>query len=148
ITLAEPPPSGVERKVTLTAVHGKAGPGQFSIGGNATTTAQNFAESLDQAITVAATAAEGNPRQSVSAQVDDSTRVSYGMQADEPGFLALMRTMAAMSVAAYPTTADEARNQVYRDRFDAMAVRQQSELSEAHNSDPGSIEILTMELGV
>lgn len=140
ITLAGP--DGTQREVTLTAVQGRAGPGQFTIGTDAASTAANFAKSLNASVTEAAAAAEGNPRQSVTAQVDDSTRVSYGMQANESGFLRLVRTMASMSVTSY-TDSPEGRQ-----KFDAMANRQQSEMSEAHNSEHGSIEILTMELGV
>ncbi|MDB5612892.1 MAG: hypothetical protein JWQ22_545 [Devosia sp.] len=147
-TLKEPPPSNVERTVALTAVNGKAGPGQFTIGANGATTAKNFSNALDAAMTGAAAAAEGNPRQSVTAQVDDSTRVNYGMQANESGFLSLVRTMAAMSVETYPPTTDPDQDKLNRSRFDAMAVRQQAAMSEAHNSEAGSIEIMTMELGV
>lgn len=136
-------PDGVERKVTLTAVNGRASPGQFSIGGDPATTAQNFAAALNLGVTEAARAAEGNPRQSVTAQVDDSTRVSYGMQANESGLLRLMRTMAAMSVETYPESDPSSKG-----RFDAMAQRQFSEMSEGHNSERGSIEILTMELSI
>lgn len=146
--LKEPPPSTVERTVALTAVVGKAGPGQFTIGANAEATAENFSKALNTALTGAAVAAEGNPRQSVTAQVDDATRVSYGMQANESGFLALVRTMAAMSVETYPTTTDPVQDQLNRSRFDAMATRQQSAMSEAHNSEMGSIEIMSMELAV
>lgn len=143
ITLAEPPPSGAQRKVTLTAVEGKAGPGQFAIGTTPAATAENFAKALNGVATEAAKAAEGNPRQSVTAQVDDATRVNYGMEANESGFLRLMRTMASMSLETYP--ADDASS---KGRFDAMAVRQQAEMSEGHNAEHGSIEILTMELSV
>lgn len=136
-------PDGTIRTVALTAVVGKAGPGQFTIGADADTTAANFSAALNVVVTEAAMAAEGNPRQSVTAQVDDATRVSYGMEANESGFLRLMRTMASMSVETYPDSDASSKG-----RFDAMAVRQQSQLSEAHNSEAGSIEILTMELGV
>lgn len=141
VTLAEP--DGTTRTVSLTAVVGKAGPGQFSIGATPAATAANFSKGLETVVTEAAMAAEGNPRQSVTAQVDDSTRVSYGMEANESGLLRLVRTMAAMSVETYPDADPTSKG-----RFDAMALRQQSELSEAHNSERGSIEILTMELGV
>ena len=136
-------PNGTTRQVQLTAVNGKAGAGQFSIGATAAETAGNFATALSSAVTSAAAAAEGNPRQSVSAQVDDSTKVNYGMQANESGLLRMVRTFAAMSVETYPDNTPQSRG-----LFDAMAVRQQSELSESHNSEKGSIEIMTMELGV
>lgn len=141
ITLAEP--NGATRTLTLTAVAGRAGPGQFTIGADPAATAQNIAKGLTTVVTEAAMAAEGNPRQSVTAQVDDATRVSYGMEANELGFLRLMRTMGAMAVETYPDSDPTAKG-----RFDAMATRQQEQMSEAHNSEAGSIEILTMELGV
>lgn len=141
ITLTEP--SGTTRTVALTAVVGKAAPGQFTIGGDVNATAANFSKALTGVVTDVAIAAEGNPRQSVTSQVDEATRVSYGMQANETGFLALMRTMASMSVETYPNSDPTAKG-----RFDAMAERQQSALSEGHNSERGSVEIVTMELGV
>ena len=142
VTLTEPGGT-TTRTVELKAVVGKAGPGQFSIGADVNATAANFAGALNIVVSEAAMAAEGNPRQSVTAQVDDATRVSYGMEANESGFLRLMRTMASMSVETYPDSDASSKG-----RFDAMAIRQQSQLSEAHNSEAGSIEILTMELGV
>lgn len=141
ITLTEP--NGTSRTVALTAVTGKAGPGQFTIGADVNATAANFSKALNIVVTDAAMAAEGNPRESVTAQIDDSTRVSYGMQANESGPLALIRTMAAMSVETYPDSDPTAKG-----RFDAMAERQQTALSESHNSERGSVEILTMELGI
>ena len=141
ITLTEP--NGNTRVLSLVAVNGKAGPGQFSIGQTAEQSAENFAKGLDIVLTEAAMSAEGNPRQSVTAQIDDSTRVNYGMEANESGLLRLMRTMASLSIETYPDS-----DPTSKARFDGMANRLQSELSEAHNSERGSIEILTMELGV
>lgn len=151
LTLTDP--SGKTREVTLTAVSGKAVAGQFSLGATAEETAANFQAALNRAVTQAAADAEGNPRQSVSSAIEDSGRVNYGMQANESGYLRMIRTMAAMSVETYP----EIRNASDPDasdlkpaklRFDAMARRQQLELSEGHNAERGSIEIVTMELGV
>jgi flagellin-like hook-associated protein FlgL len=141
VTLTEP--NGTTRTVDLVAVTGKAGAGQFSIGADAAATAANFAKGLETAITDAAMVAEGNPRMSVTAQVDDATRAAYGLQANESGLLRMMRTVAAMTVETYPDADPSSRA-----RFDAMARRQQGELSESHNSERGSIEILTMELAV
>lgn len=178
VTLGEP--NGTSRTLSLVAVSGPAGPGQFSIGADADETAANFNKALTTVVTEAAIDAEGNPRQSVTAQVDDATRVSYGLEANESGFLRLMRTMASMSVETYPTEEnirasrepmrlaamalpdgplrvaaladyDEAVTADLRAvmaRYDTMAIRQQAMLSEAHNSSRGSIEIITMELGV
>ncbi|UXN72426.1 hypothetical protein N8D56_13920 [Devosia sp. A8/3-2] len=141
ITLTEP--NGTTRTMALTAVVGKAGPGQFTIGADVNATAANFSKALTGVVTDAAILAEGNPRQSVTAQIDDSTRVNYGLRANESGLLALMRTTAAMSVETYPDGDPTATG-----RFDAMAERQQSALSESHNVERGSVEILTMELGM
>ena len=153
VTLTLTDPSGKTREVTLTAVSGKAVAGQFSLGANAEETAANFQAALNRAVTQAAADAEGNPRQSVTSAIEDSGRVNYGMQANESGYLRLIRTMAAMSVETYPeirdaSDPDSADLKPAKLRFDAMARRQQLELSEAHNAERGSIEIVTMELGV
>lgn len=123
-----------------------------------------------------------NPRSSVSSAVDDSTRVNYGMQANESGFLRMIRSQAALAVSQYPSETDVRGKQVHEDVrleamalpegaqrdaklaqyeaavkadyrlstgfFDGMAKRQQSELSEAHNSEAGSVEILMMDVGL
>lgn len=178
ITLTEP--GGATRVLALTAVTGKAGAGQFTIGATVGETTANFAKALNVVSAEAAMAAEGNPRQSVTAQVDDATRVAYGIQGNESGLLKLVRTMASLSVETYPTeeniissrepmrlaamavldpvqrAADLAAYEraVVADRrsangrFDAMATRQQAQLSESHNAERGSVEILTMELAV
>lgn len=153
LTLREPPPSNRSREVTLTAVSGKAGPGQFTIGGSVEETAANFEKAMLRSVTEAAADAEGNPRQSVSALVEDSGRVNYGMQANESGYLRMMRSFAAMSVETYPeiTNASDpnaADLDPAKHRFDAMARRQQLELSEARNVERGSIELVAMEIGV
>lgn len=152
-TLTEP--GGKQREIVLTAVNGKAGPGQFTLAadGDPEKTAANFRKALELAVAEAASDAEGNPRQSVSAAVEDAGRVNYGMQANESGYLRMMRSLAAMSVETYPeiTNApdpDAADLDPAKARFDAMARRHQLMLSEAHNSERGSIELVTMELGV
>jgi Flagellin and related hook-associated proteins len=151
LTLTEP--NGTSRVVVLTAVAGKAGPGQFQIGGDQNTKAANFEKAMIRSVTEAAAAAEGNPRQSVTAAVEDSGRVAYGMQANETGYLRLIRSIAAMTVETYPEIANAADPNAVdlnpaKLRFDAMARRQQLELSEGRNSERGSIELITMELGV
>ena len=145
ITLAEP--GGGTRRLTLTAVDGKAGAGQFSIGSTPDETAANFAKALNIVATEAAMAAEGNPRASVTAQVDDSTRVAYGIEANESGMLRLVRSLASMSVENFLDT-DAATEADSKARYDSMARRQQLQLSESHNSERGSIEILTMEMAI
>lgn len=143
LTLTDP--NGKSRSVTLTAVSGLAGPGQFTVSPTAdpNETAANFEKALKLVVSEAAADAEGNPRQSVSAAIEDSGRVNYGMQANESGYLNLMRSLASMSVETYPADTAEDKN-----RFDAMARRQQLELSESRNTERGSIELVTMELGV
>lgn len=141
VTLTDP--SGASRTVKLTAVAGKAGPGQFVIGADVNSTAASFSASLTSALSETAATVQGNPRLSVTAQVDDSTRVPYGIEANEMGLLRMVRTLSSLSVETYPDSDTSSK-----DRFDTMARRQQSELSESHNSEAGSIEILTMELAV
>lgn len=143
LTLTDP--AGKARSLTLTAVSGLAGPGQFTVSPTAdpNETAANFEKALKLVVSEAAADAEGNPRQSVSSAIEDSGRVNYGMQANESGYLRLMRSLASMSVETYPSDTTEDKG-----RFDAMARRQQLELSESRNSERGSIELVTMELGV
>ncbi len=143
LTLTDP--GGKSRSLTLTAVSGLAGPGQFQVSPTAdpNETAANFEKALKLVVSEAAADAEGNPRQSVSAAIEDSGRANYGMQANESGYLRLMRSLASMSVETYPSDTVEDKG-----RFDAMARRQQLELSESRNSERGSIELVTMELGV
>jgi flagellar hook-associated protein 3 FlgL len=153
VTLTLRDPSGKDHAVTLTAVSGKAGPGQFTIGTTPEQTAQNFEKALARSVTETAAAVEGNPRQSVSAAVEDSGRVNYGMQANESGYLRMMRSLASMSVETYPEihTASDPNSvdlNPAKARFDAMARRQQLQLAESHNAERGSIELITMELGV
>ncbi|MDP2778994.1 hypothetical protein [Devosia sp.] len=180
VTLQEPAPSTITRTLTLTAVTGKAGVGQFTIGADPTETAANFAKALNVVASEAAIEAEGNPRQSVTAQIDDNTRVAYGIQGNESGLLRLVRTMASLSVETYPTEenilasrepmrlaamaetdpalraaaladyekAVTADRRSANGRFDAMASRQQAQLSASHNAERGSVQILTMELAV
>jgi hypothetical protein len=153
VTFSLREPNGTTRQVTLTAVTGNAGPGQFTIGADADATAANFEKAMVRSVTEAAAAAEGTPRQSVTAAVEDSGRVAYGMQANEAGYLRLMRSLAAMTVETYPeianaTDPNSATLNPAKARFDAMASRQQFQLSEIHNAERGSIELVTMELGV
>lgn len=123
-----------------------------------------------------------NPRGTISSAIDDTSRVNYGMQANESGFLRMIRSQAALAVSEYPSETDvraDKDNEKLRldamalpegaDRdaklaeynaavtadyrlstgfFDGMAKRQQAELSEAHNTEAGSIEFITMEIGL
>jgi flagellin-like hook-associated protein FlgL len=143
VTFTLTAPDGTTRSVSLEAVNGKAGRGQFTIGGSIAETSTAFSSALETELSAAAGAAEGKARQSVTAQVDDSTRVSYGVAANETGFLRMVRTMAALSLETFPSDDETSRG-----RFDAMAARQQTQMSEALNNERGSIEIITMELGI
>jgi flagellar hook-associated protein 3 FlgL len=82
-------------------------------------------------------------RKSVNAKIDDGTIVNYGVQANESGLLELVRTLAAMSVETYPEGDTSAKG-----RFDAMASRQLERLSEGRNNEPGSIEVIGVELAL
>jgi len=144
-TLTEP--NGTTRAIKLTAVTGKAGSGQFTIGADAATTSENFSKALNIVVSEAAIAAEGSPRQTVTSQVDDSTRVAYGVEANESGMLRLVRSLASMSVETFLFT-DDATEASSKERYDSMARRQQLQLSASHDSERGSIEIMTMELAV
>ncbi|MEO7222551.1 MAG: hypothetical protein ABIY37_08765 [Devosia sp.] len=81
-------------------------------------------------------------RGTVTAKVDDTASVSYGAQANESGTLALVRSLAVVSIQSF-TNADATST----GRFDAVANRNFSRLSESHNSETGSIEMLAVELG-
>ncbi len=141
-------PDGSSKTVTLKAVSGAAGPGEFSISTDPTPatanaqTAANFGAALKLSLGVAAGQAAGNPRMSVGSKIDDSTTISYGVQANESGTLAMVRSLAAMAVETY-TDADPTS----KGRFDAMANRNISRLAESHNNEDGSIERVAVELG-
>lgn len=82
-----------------------------------------------------------SPRGTVGVKVDDHSVVAYGAQANEEGFVALLRSLAAMTVETYPTgdaTAEE--------RFSAVAATQSTRLGDANDAGAGSIEVVTLEL--
>jgi hypothetical protein len=83
-----------------------------------------------------------NARATVKAKVDDTASVSYGAQANESGTLALVRSLAVVSIQSFTNADDTSKG-----RFDAVADRNFSRLSESHNNEPGSIEMLAVELG-
>jgi len=84
-----------------------------------------------------------DPRRTVGAQIDDGTRVDYGVQANEKGFAEMMRTLAVTAVTSFSIDDDSAQG-----RYDALAVRQMQKLSDTHNGEEGSIEIVATELGI
>jgi flagellar hook-associated protein 3 FlgL len=83
-----------------------------------------------------------NARSTVTAKIDDTASVNYGAQANESGTLALVRSLAVVSIQSF-TNADATS----KGRFDAVASRNFSRLSESHNNESGSIEMLAVELG-
>jgi flagellin-like hook-associated protein FlgL len=82
-----------------------------------------------------------DPRSSIQARVDDAQIVNYGAQANESGTLGLVRAFAVLSIQTFdvsdPTT---------EGRFDAIAERNVQSLSTNNSSNPGSIEMLGIEL--
>lgn len=83
-----------------------------------------------------------NARATVGAKVDDTATVNYGAQANESGTLNLMRSLAVLAIQSF-TNADPTSPA----RFDAIATRNSTRLAESHNSEQGSIEMLSVELG-
>ncbi|MHB1102762.1 MAG: hypothetical protein ACYC0C_08330 [Devosia sp.] len=136
-------PAGGTKDITLRAVSGAAGPGEFTIGADANATSVNFGAALNTSLGLAAKEAAGNARATVTAKIEDNTTVKYGVQANENGFVSLIRSLAAMAVETYPEGDSTATG-----RFDGMAERQQMRLSEAHNNETGSIEVVTIELNL
>ena len=84
-----------------------------------------------------------NARATVDAKVDDGTTINYGVQANETGILRLVQTLAAMSVETYPNGDPTSTG-----RFDAMADRQISNLSENNSNAGGSISTISVELAL
>ena len=85
----------------------------------------------------------GAPRQTVSARIEDTTSVNYGVQGNEEGLVQLVRTLAAMASENFPLSDDTSEG-----RFDYMAQTQLQRLSESNNGLNGSIEIISLELGI
>jgi len=84
-----------------------------------------------------------NARQTVRGRVDESTNVNYGVQANETGMVDLMRALSALSVEDYPD-GDASANE----RFTEMTSKQLMRLAESNNNEPGSIELIALELGI
>lgn len=87
--------------------------------------------------------ASTNPRLSATAQVDDTTKVGYGVRANESGLLELVRTLASMSVQEYRNSDPTSKG-----RFSAMVERQMDNMSTKTATDEGSVERIALELGV
>lgn len=84
-----------------------------------------------------------NPRLSATAQVDDSTKVGYGVRANETGLRELVKTLAAMSTQEY-----DINDTTSKARFSAMVERQMATTSSSTATNKGSIEQIGLELGV
>ena len=84
-----------------------------------------------------------DPRRTVTARVGEGTTVGYGVQANEKGFVELIRSQAAMAVQVFsnndPTSAD---------RYAAMVSRNAARLSDSAGGSAGSIEVVSVELGL
>lgn len=91
-----------------------------------------------------------NPRQVVTANVDENTRVNYGVQANETGFAELIKGLAVFAATDFLPLFDEngVRIEENAARYDAMVDIQRGRLSESNNAKPGSIEGIAMELGL
>ena len=81
-------------------------------------------------------------RASVKGKVDDAATISYGAQANESGPVELIRSLAVLATQSF-TNADSTS----AGRFNAVADRNYSRLSEVHNHESGSIEMIGVELG-
>lgn len=202
VTFAMKMPDGTDTSITLSAVTGTPGIGQFKIGASTGDTGENFAAALKlklddmsktelvaastyaaaddfftsdgvpkrvaftppgtpeeatghftgaAAVTAAANTVKWyvgeisstNPRLSATAQVDDSTKVGYGVRANETGLLEMVRTLASMSVQEYA-----ASDPTSKARFSAMVERQMENLSAGTATEKGSVETIALELGV
>lgn len=98
------------------------------------------------------------PRQSMMGQVDEATRVAFGVQGNEHGLAELMRGLSMMVVGDFKLAPDsndpvvkaenEQKNAATIARYESIADKVRYRLSDAHNNMPGSIEVITMELAL
>jgi len=98
------------------------------------------------------------PRQSMVGQVDEATRVAFGVQGNEHGLAELMRGLSMMVVGDFKLAPDsndpvvkaenEQKNAATIARYESIADKVRYRLSDAHNNMPGSIEVITMELAL
>ncbi|MCD7060030.1 flagellin N-terminal helical domain-containing protein [Pelagibacterium xiamenense] len=84
-----------------------------------------------------------NPRKTVTTNVDESTKVNYGVQANEYGLNELVKGLAVFAASSF-TPVDETNAA----RYEGMVDIQRGRLSEDNNANPGSIEVIMMELGL
>ncbi|MGJ8527627.1 hypothetical protein [Maritalea sp.] len=84
-----------------------------------------------------------DPRKSVDARVDNSTKVSYGVQANEAGPTRLIRSLAVFAAEGFSATDPNAKA-----KYQALNQSVSERLAESHNSEEGSLEVIQMELGL
>lgn len=82
-------------------------------------------------------------RQTAQVNIDDSTTISYGARANEIGFTQLVRSLAAFSSESY-----NAQDADSTERYKAANFRLRDRLSEDQNYLQGSLELVTLELGL
>jgi flagellar hook-associated protein 3 FlgL len=154
-------PDGSEETITLTAVNGTAGKGQFQIGGTAGDTATNIAAAFGNSINeLAQTALPGasalrgaqdyfaddenwyfgasaelpqTPRSSSTVRIDETQSLGTGAQANEDAFRTLLTQLAALSVADFGPTNQRAHDALLK----RVATNLSPELSEQKISDIG-----------
>lgn len=84
-----------------------------------------------------------DPRRTVTAKVGEGTTVGYGVQANEAGFVELIRSQAAMAVQVFSTN-----DPASEDRYTAMVSRNTARLTASAGGSAGSIEVVSVELGL
>jgi flagellar hook-associated protein 3 FlgL len=84
-----------------------------------------------------------DPRGTVTAKIDDSSTVAYGVQANEAGTTTLMRSLAVLASDSVSSTDANAR-----EFYAAANSRAAKGLSEDNNSKPGSIETVVMDIAL
>lgn len=87
---------------------------------------------------------DADARGAVTAKVDPSITVNYGVQANEKGILGLVRGLAAMSVTDYPGRTDSELNDV----FHAKASAQIDRLSTADTGVEAGLRGISLQLGL
>jgi flagellin-like hook-associated protein FlgL len=84
-----------------------------------------------------------DPRHTVTARVGDGTSVAYGVQANENGFVQLIRSLAAVSIQSMGS--DDPNAGV---KYAAAVNRNSDRLAQSKQDQSGSIEVISVELGL
>lgn len=84
-----------------------------------------------------------DPRGTVTGRVGEGTVVKYGVQANEDGFVQLIRSQAAMAAQVFSDSDTSASA-----RYTAMIQRNTTRLADSANNTDGSIEMVAVELGL